>query len=211
MDRARQAREIVRGRIEGIRLGFGILLDEYGRRSAALRSSTRPDHTVKRLCQYMFGSEMKRGINIRIGDGRTLSGGGGSETPGDGVSQEAVVLLCFVRESEEEEEDEGAKDGGPSSGLKPDDANRIQVQQDSGVLVDMGVFRVGVSPGDPRAHLAQPQVVDDSPSGQWDGEDKIEGSQNGETAVAVVNQVAFGGEEIPDLLSPPPESTDGEV
>ena len=154
---------------------------------------------------------MKRGISIRIGDGRTLSGSGGSETPGDGVSQEAVVLLCFVGESEEEEEDEGAKDGRPSSGLKSSDGNRTQVQQDSGELVDMGVSPVGVSPGDPWAHLALQQAADDSPGGQWNGEDKIEGSQNGETAVAVVSQVVFGGEEISDLLSPPREGTDGEV
>ena len=70
---------------------------------------------------------------------------------------------------------------------------------------------MGISPVDPRNHLALLQVVDDSPSGQWNGEDKIKGSQNGETAVTVVSQVVFGGEEIPDLLSPPREGTNGEV
>ena len=71
---------------------------------------------------------------------------------------------------------------------------------------------MGVSPGDPWAHPAAPhQVFDDRPSGQWDGKDEIDGSQHSETPIVVVGQVAFGVEEIPDLLSLPPESTDGEV
>ena len=154
---------------------------------------------------------MKKGINIRVGDGRTLGGSGGSETPGDGVSQEAVVLLRLVRESEKEKENEGAKDSRPSSGLKSNDGNRILVQHDPRVLGDTGVSPVGFGPRDPRVHLAPQWGLDESPSGQWDGKDEIKGSQDGETAVTVISQVAFGGEKIPDLLSPPREGTDCEV
>ena len=68
--------------------------------------------------QRLFGSEMKRGMNIRVGDGRGLGESSVSETLGDGGSNEAVVLLRLISESEESEEDKRAKDGSPSSGLK---------------------------------------------------------------------------------------------
>lgn len=70
---------------------------------------------------------------------------------------------------------------------------------------------MGVSPGDPWIQFARQRAIDDRPSGQRDGKDEIESSQNCETLVAVVSQVAFGGDEIPDLLSPPLEGTDGEA
>ena len=114
-----RSRELVRlVRIEGIPLGLNLLGDEHGERNARLRASTRLDHTVKGMDQHLFGSEMKRGMNIRIGDGRGLGESSDSETLGDGGSQKAVVLLRLLSEPEETEEDERAKDGSPSSGLQ---------------------------------------------------------------------------------------------
>ena len=125
----------------------------------------------------MFKSEVKRGIGVRIEDGRTFGGSGVSETACNGVSQEAVVLLCFIRETEETEEDERAEDGSPSSDLKPNDVNQVLVQHYPRDLEDTGISRMGVSPGDPWVYPAAPhQGFDDRPSSQWDGKGEIEGN-----------------------------------
>lgn len=89
---------------------------------------------------------MKRGINIRIGGGRTLGESCESQTLGDSGSPETVVLLRFVSESEESEQGERAIDGKPSVRLKPSDKSWILVYRDSGDLEDAGVSPVGVSP-----------------------------------------------------------------
>jgi hypothetical protein len=45
-----RGRELIRVRIEGIPLGFGLFSDEYGERNTGvLRRSPRLDRTVKRL------------------------------------------------------------------------------------------------------------------------------------------------------------------
>ena len=68
---------------------------------------------------------------------------------------------------------------------------------------------MGVSPGDPRANITPQRDRNDSPDGQRNGDAKVEGSQCNETSVAAVGQVASSGEEIPELLSPLHEGTDG--
>jgi hypothetical protein len=153
---------------------------------------------------------MKRGMNIRIGDGRGLGESSESETLGDGGSQKTVVLLRLISESEETEKDECAKDGSPSSGLKRNCDDRSLVHQDPGVLEDTGVSPVGISPGDPWANITPHAVRDDTPSGQRYGETKVDGSQNNETPVTAVSHVASGGDEIPELLPPLHEGVDGE-
>ena len=67
-----------------------------------------------------------------------------------------------------------------------------------------------VNPGHPWHHLAPHGIFDDSPNGEWEGKTENEDSQSGETPVAVVSRAAFGSGEIPDMLSPPREDTNGE-
>lgn len=69
---------------------------------------------------------------------------------------------------------------------------------------------MGVGPGDPWVNGAPHGVCDDTPKGERDGEGEIEGSQSDEAPVATVSQVGIGGDEIPELLSPLHECTDGE-
>jgi hypothetical protein len=123
-----------------------------------------------------------------------------SQALSDGGSQMAVILHRFLSESEETEEEEGGKNGGPLCDLKPKDSNRILVPHDSGDLVNVGVFPVGVIPGDPRVNLARPGVQDNNASGHRDGETKINGSQSNETPVMAVCKVAVGGDKILELL-----------
>jgi len=183
-----RSRELIRIRIEGIPLGFGLLSDEHGKRNAALRGSTRLDH--------------------RIGDCRALGEGRGSETLGDGGGQKTVVLLRFIGESEEGEEKERAKDDRPSIELKQN--VRIPVKQHHRDLDDTGIVEVGISPGDPRKNLGTGGVRDHQHKGNWDGHGDVDGGQNDETPVAVVSQHATGGGEISELFSPVHKGTDSE-
>ena len=110
-----------------------------------------------------------------------------SQTLSNGGSQEAVVLLRLLSESEESEEDKRAEDGGPSRGLKQSDGNRTLVQHDSRELEDAGVSPVGVGPGDPWVNLFRLGVLDNTPNGQRDSEKQINGGQSNETPVTAVS------------------------
>ena len=134
-------------------------------------------------------------MNARIGADRTLGESGVSETLGDGRSQNAIVLLRLISESEESEEDERGNDGTPSGNLTRRGKNRILTVHDPRDLEDTGISPVGVSPGDPRANVRH-SVEDDNVKAHRDGKDEIEGSQGNETPVAAVRQVAVGGDEI---------------
>ena len=150
---------------------------------------------------------MKRGISIRIGDCRALCERGESETLGNGGGKETVILPGLIGEPKESEEGERAKDASPSIQLKRNDL--ILSENLHRDLEDTGVPPVGVGPGDPWIN-ASTGILDDSPSGQWDGNGEINGGQNDETPVAVESHHAGGGDKILELLSPLHEGTDGE-
>ena len=115
---------------------------------------------------------------------RALGELGTSESFGQGRRQKAVVLPCFVSQSEETEEDKCTKDGGPSGGLKRKNCNPVSFHQDSGELKDARVPPVCVIPGDPRVHITPEGVRDYRPDGQRDGEAKIHGGQGNKAPVA---------------------------
>ena len=69
---------------------------------------------------------------------------------------------------------------------------------------------MGVGPGDPRVNLQYRTVNNYRPKGHGDGETEVDGSQSDEAPVAAVSKVCVGSDEIPELLSSPHESTDGE-
>ena len=206
-----RSRELVRVRIERIPLGFDMLGDEHGKRNTSLGAGSRLDHTVKRIDQHMRGSEMKRGINVRVGDGRALGEGGVTQTLGNGGRQEAVVLLCLISEPEEAEEHERAEDSSPSSGLEREAGDGVLVQQNLGKLEDARVSPVGISPGYPRSNVTPQDVSNDGPDGEGNGETEIDRGQSDKAPVTAVRQVGVGGDEIPELLSPLHERVNGET
>jgi len=122
---------------------------------------------------------------------------------------QAVVLLRLLGKSEEDEEDDCTKNGSPSSDLNRVDADWVGYR-DSWDLVDTRVSPVDVSPGDPWVDLLPHTVKDDTRKGDRDGDTIVDGSQSDETPVAAVSHVCVGSDEIPELLSPPHEGTDGE-
>ena len=153
---------------------------------------------------------MKGEIEIRGGDGHLLGEFRPSAQFGQGGCQKAVMLLCLVNEPEETEEDEGAKDGSPSGGLERINDGRLLVQQDPGVLEDTRVSQVRVIPGDPWADVTPKDVPDYPPGGQRDREAEISGGQGDKTPVAVWSQVAVGGDQLFEFLSPLQGGADGE-
>ena len=158
---------------------------------------------------HMGGSEMKkRGINIRIGDGRALGEGGVAETLGNGGSQKTIVLLSLISEPEETEEDECAEDGGPSGGLERIHYRRVFRQHDPGVLEDARVSPVCVFPRNVRVNGVQGCVHDDVPNCQREGEAEINRGQSDETPVTAVSQIGVGGNEVLELFSPPHKGSD---
>ena len=120
------------------------------------------------------------------------------------------MLLRLISEPEETEEDKRAKDGSPSSSLERIEDNGVLLQHDHGELEDTGVSPVGISPRDPWVNLTPHEVRGDTPNGQRESEAEIDGGHRDETPVATISQVSVGGDEIPELLPPRHEGTNGE-
>ena len=160
--------------------------------------------------QHIIGSELGREINVRAGDRRGLGESGVSETLGDGGSQETVMLLRLIGESEESEEEDSTNDRSPTLNLQWGGTKRSQVDEGPRELEDAGVSPVGVIPRDPWTDHTPHGVCDNIPGCKREGEAKIGGSQSDEAPVAAVSHVASGSKDIPELLSPLQEDTDCE-